>query len=313
MALPVSGPLSLTDIQTEFGGTNPVSLTEYYKGGAFVLTTDFAPNVPTSGTISISDFYGARKTTQTTLTFNTAGDNIFVVPASVVGNLLVTMTGGGGGGGGPDSQPGLAGYGGLTVTNAQVPVSAGDIVNAFVGAGGGAGGSGGGGGGGGKIICTKLYELGLLDHTIYEADQAFGAELLSTHPDIYNGYRAWAEIVVDWMSGQGPMMMPWMSKEKFASAAQTWSVTWAQDIATPWAEHMAYKMGVINKDNLTGRMISIVGTPVCKAVGMWQRLWGTSKSPAGFFTGLLLIPVFVLFKSISVLGKLLEKNTNDKS
>lgn len=313
MALPISGALSLTDIQTEFGGTNPISLTEYYKGGAFVLTTDFAPNVPISGTISISDFYGARKTTQTTLTFNTAGDNIFVVPATVVGNLLVTMTGGGGGGGGPDSQPGLAGYGGLTVTNAQVPVAAGDVVNAFVGGGGGAGGSGGGGGGGGKIICAKLYELGLMDRAIYEADQAFGAKLLCTHPDIYNGYRAWAEIVVDWMSGTGPKIMPWMTDEKFSKAIKLWSIAWAVDIATPWAQHMAYKMGVANKDNLTGRIISQAGTPVCKAVGMWQRLCGPSKSSAGLASGLLLIPVFVIFKSISVLGKLLEKNKNDQS
>jgi len=314
MALPVSGPISLADIQAEFGGTNPASLNEYYKGGAFVLNTDFAPNVPTSGTIGLSDFYGARKTTLTTLTFNTAGDNIFVVPATVVGNLTVTMTGGGGGGGGPDSQPGLAGYGGLTVTNSQVPVVAGDIVNAFVGSGGGAGGSGGGGGGGGgKIICTKLYQLGLMDRTIYEADQAFGAELLSTHPDIYNGYRAWAEIVVDWMSGTGPKMMPWMTDEKFSNAAKSWSISWAVDIATPWAQHMAYKMGVVNKDNLTGRIISIAGTPVCKAVGMWQRLWGRSNSPAGLVSGLLLIPVFVMFKSISMLGKIFERNANDQS
>ena len=307
MALPSSGPLSLTDIQTEFGGTNPISISEYYKGGAFVLTTDFAPNVPTSGTINISDFYGARKTTLTTLTFTTAGDNLFVVPSTVVGNLqIVTMTGGGGGGGGPDSQPGASGYGGLIVTGGNVPVSAGDIVNAFVGGGGGAGGSGGGGGGGGKIICTKLHELGLMSTDIYLADQAFGAELLRTRPDIYNGYRAWAEIVVDWMSGQGPKMMPWMSDEQFEKSAQRWSTTWAQAIATPWAEHMAYKMGAIEKDNVTGRMITLVGIPICKAVGVWQRLFGASDKPAGFVKGAMLVPVFVAFKIVACVGRLLE-------
>jgi hypothetical protein len=145
MAIPLTGTISLTDIQTEFGGTNPVSLSEYYKGGAYVLTTDYAPNVPTSGAISLSDFYGARKTTLTTVTYTTPGDNIFVAPATIVGNLIVTMTGAGGGGGGPDSQPGYSGYGGRIVTNAQTTVSAGDIINAYVGSGGGAGGSGGGG------------------------------------------------------------------------------------------------------------------------------------------------------------------------
>jgi len=307
MALPSSGPLSLTDIQAEFGGTNPISISEYYKGGAFVLTTDFAPNVPTSGTINISDFYGARKTTLTTLTFTTAGDNLFVVPSTVVGNLqIVTMTGGGGGGGGPDSQPGASGYGGVTITGGNVPVSAGDIVNCFVGGGGGPGGTGGGGGGGGKIICTKLHELGLMSTDIYLADQAFGAELLRTRPDIYNGYRAWAEIVVDWMSGQGPKMMPWMSDEQFGHAAQRWSTSWAQDIATPWAQHMAYKMGVVEKDDVTGRMITLVGIPICKAVGVWQRIFGASEKPAGFVKGAMLVPVFVAFKIVACVGRLLE-------
>jgi hypothetical protein len=309
MALPESGPLSLTDIQAEFGGTNPISLSEYYKGGAYVLNTDYAPNVPSSGTIKISDFYGARKTTLTTLTFTSVGDNFFVLPATVVGNLqIVTMTGGGGGGGGSDSQSGAPGYGGVTITGGSFPVSAGDVVNCFVGGGGGPGGSGGGGGGGGggKIICTKLYELGLMSQQIYQADQAFGAELLSTRPDIYNGYRAWAEIVVDWMSGQGPKMMPWMTDEAFGQAAQRWSTGWAQDIATPWAEHMAYKMGAVEKDNFTGRMITLVGVPICKLVGVWQRVFGPSKSPAGFGKGAMLIPVFVLFKLVAKLGQLIE-------
>jgi len=308
MALPASGPLSLSDIQAEFGGTNPISLSEYYKGGAYVLNTDYAPNVPSSGTIKLSDFYGARKTTVTTLTFNSVGDNFFVLPATVVGNLqIVTMTGGGGGGGGSDSQPGAPGYGGVTITGGSFPVSAGDVVNCFVGGGGGPGGSGGGGGGGGgKIICTKLYELGLMSQQIYQADQAFGEELLNTRPDIYKGYRAWAEIVVDWMSGQGPKMMPWMTDEEFGRSAQRWSTSWAQDIATPWAEHMAYKMGVVEKDNVTGRMITLVGVPICKLVVVWQRVFGPSKSPAGFGKGAMLIPVFVLFKLVAKLGRLIE-------
>jgi hypothetical protein len=311
MALPLSGPISLSDIQAEFGGTNPINLSEYYKGGAYVLNTDYAPNVPRSGTISITDFYGARKGILTTLTFSIAGDNLFVVPATVIGNLqIVTMTGGGGGGGGPDTYPGTSGYGGMTVTGGSIPVNPGDIVNAYVGTGGGAGGSGGGGGGGGgKIICTKLYELGLLSKEIYEADQAFGQRLNQNHPDIYNGYRAWAEIVVDWMSGQGPKMMPWMSDQDFAIVAQRWSTRWAVDIATPWAEHMAYKMGTLNTDNYTGKMITAVGIPICKAVGVWQRVFGPRKSTAGFGTGLMLIPIFVLFKTIAKIGQFIERKT----
>ena len=43
-----------------FGGSTPHSLSEYYKGGSFVLTTDTVPNVPTSGTISLSNFHGSE-------------------------------------------------------------------------------------------------------------------------------------------------------------------------------------------------------------------------------------------------------------
>lgn len=60
MTLPSSGPLSLSDIQTEFGGSNPISLSEYYAGGAYVPSGTSGTNgpVPTSGAISISNFYG---------------------------------------------------------------------------------------------------------------------------------------------------------------------------------------------------------------------------------------------------------------
>jgi hypothetical protein len=60
MALPTSGPLSLTDIQTEFGGTNPISLNEYYAGGGLVPSGTTGTNgaVPSSGAISINSFYG---------------------------------------------------------------------------------------------------------------------------------------------------------------------------------------------------------------------------------------------------------------
>lgn len=57
MALPSSGPLTFAQIQAEFGGANPISLSEYYRGGAYVSTNN--TNVPTSGVITVSNFYGA--------------------------------------------------------------------------------------------------------------------------------------------------------------------------------------------------------------------------------------------------------------
>jgi hypothetical protein len=308
MTLQTSGPISLVDIQTEFGGPTPIKLENYYRGGAYVLTTDYAPNVPASGPISLSDFYGAKRTGLTTVGFNNAGSNFIILPATFAGTLtVVSMTGGGGGGGGPDSHPGYVGYPGAVITGGTITANPGDVVNAYVGAGGGAGGSGGGGGGGGgKIICTRLYELGLMSKEIYLADQAFGAELVERSPDIYNGYRAWAEIVVDWMDGRGPKMMPWMTDEAFGQAAQSWATRWAQDIATPWAEEMAYQMKQSLLPNNTGKAIMAIGTPICKIVGVWQRVFGPSKKPAGFGKGLMLIPVFVLLKLVAELGRLIE-------
>ena len=49
MTLPSSGPISMLQIATEFGGTAPHSLSEYYG---------VAPGVPTSGAISMANFYG---------------------------------------------------------------------------------------------------------------------------------------------------------------------------------------------------------------------------------------------------------------
>ena len=60
MTLPASGPLSLSDIQTEFGGSNPISLSEYYAGGGLVPagTSGTYGAVPSSGALSVQNFYG---------------------------------------------------------------------------------------------------------------------------------------------------------------------------------------------------------------------------------------------------------------
>jgi hypothetical protein len=59
MALPSSGTISLNDLQTEFGGSNPIAISEYYRGGGLVPDVAVNANVPTSGQVSLSNFYGA--------------------------------------------------------------------------------------------------------------------------------------------------------------------------------------------------------------------------------------------------------------
>lgn len=63
MTIPSSGAISLLDIQNEFGGSSPISLNEYYAGGSYVPsgTTGTYGAVPSSGAISLRDFYGTSK------------------------------------------------------------------------------------------------------------------------------------------------------------------------------------------------------------------------------------------------------------
>ena len=180
MALQSSGAISLNDIQTEFGGTNPISMSEYYRGGAYV--TDNNTGVPTSGAININGFYGGTKqfsytfsssaqevdlnSTLTTAGWNGSDPVVVTINSSVylwsdntsTGGLtissafngLLTITNNGyiigrGGNAGQAGGPALVNNAtGVILTNAS---------GAFIaGGGGGGGGRGGGGAGGGNGV-----------------------------------------------------------------------------------------------------------------------------------------------------------------
>lgn len=59
MTLPSSGSLSLSQIQGEWGGSNPISLSEYYRGSLPNGRTNYG-TIPSSGAIDIGDFYGTN-------------------------------------------------------------------------------------------------------------------------------------------------------------------------------------------------------------------------------------------------------------
>ena len=61
MAIPSSGSIAMSAIQTEFGGSNPISLSEYYSGGSNVPSGITGNNgtIPTSGEIQMGDFRGS--------------------------------------------------------------------------------------------------------------------------------------------------------------------------------------------------------------------------------------------------------------
>lgn len=74
MALQSSGAIKLSEIQTEFTGSNPISMSEYYRGGVYVTSNN--TGVPTSGAISISQFYGTRREFAFTIASNQVNANL---------------------------------------------------------------------------------------------------------------------------------------------------------------------------------------------------------------------------------------------
>jgi len=74
MTLQTSGTIDLSDIETEFGGSVPTSLSEYYSGASFVPTG--TPGIPSTGAISLSDFYGASNQYAFSITSDTQNADI---------------------------------------------------------------------------------------------------------------------------------------------------------------------------------------------------------------------------------------------
>ena len=76
MTLPVSGQIKFSQLQSEFGGTNPISLSEYYRGA---LATQNNVGVPTSGTIDMTDFYGGIFEFQVNITSSVQNANLYTI------------------------------------------------------------------------------------------------------------------------------------------------------------------------------------------------------------------------------------------
>jgi len=123
-----------------------------------------------------------------------------------------------------------------------------------------------------KIICAKLYEFGLMNQNIWAADQAYGQWLRKNDRKLYRGYVRWARIVTAWMDGKGPDFMIWIKDDTKRMIAQKAAITdMAIKIGTPWSEHMAWLMGEMKNDNMMGRILMAIGTPICKLVDLLPR------------------------------------------
>jgi hypothetical protein len=82
MAIPTSKPLAMSTVQTEFGGTNPINLSEYYGLG----------NAPASGEITLwADFNGTSSeatVTSVSQQYNWYGDSTLATEDTAVSSAL---------------------------------------------------------------------------------------------------------------------------------------------------------------------------------------------------------------------------------
>jgi hypothetical protein len=89
MALPGSGTLTFAQIATEFSGSQPYNLSDYYRGGSLVGAGN--TNVPTSGAINFSNFYGASA--GITLTYSANATNVNLLTDAVAAGFNATAGG----------------------------------------------------------------------------------------------------------------------------------------------------------------------------------------------------------------------------
>lgn len=145
--MPIPGPgvaISINTIVGEFGGTAPHSLSEYYRGGGLVPNTPTNSAIPTSGDISLGNFYGATSRIAVPLVLSAPAFNYDVYtnrgPLYVPGISDITVT----------VNPGVTigststGTAAMIVPNAFSPGDAVTIVNNGLIQGMGGGGGGGG-------------------------------------------------------------------------------------------------------------------------------------------------------------------------
>lgn len=205
-AIPNSGAISLTDFATEFGGTAPHSMSEYYRNGANVPSNN--SNVPTAGAfrfgqmrgaineiilaatsganVDISSLFGAnwtstvpkRLTVPAGVTIGGTGSSAaLIIPANMAGTLEIDNAGSVLGFGGAAN----GGAGGHAIQNLASGVT---INNTGLLAGGGGGGGNGGAGGNGSFTSTT--------------NQAWTGNITMTHWALATSGGANGKIAVNW-------------------------------------------------------------------------------------------------------------------
>jgi len=168
MAIQASGAITLQDIQDEFGGSHPISVSEYYG----------SDTVPASGQISLSDFYGTQSAFSLNVTTGIDGASTLSTLATAAGwdgtvPIIMTISSGVHIRSMSSSTPSLtldvansvlinngaifgrggnsnSGAGGHAISITATGITVTNNTGAFIAGGGGGGGGVGGGGGAGQ-------------------------------------------------------------------------------------------------------------------------------------------------------------------
>jgi hypothetical protein len=96
----------------------------------------------------------------------------------------------------------------------------------------------------GTVICTELWHQGYYSTELYMHDIAYGVWVRKYKPNVYVGYRLWADPVVSLMK----------KSKLFSRMIAT--------IAVPWARNMA------GETNKLGAVVSLIGEPICGVLGL---------------------------------------------
>jgi hypothetical protein len=158
---------------------------------------------------------------------------------------------------------------GVNPRSGVVETQAGDVVSPG-GEGGGYDG-GGGGGGGGKVICTALYELGYMEKEIFEYDQAYGLWLYQNDFVSYRGYRAWADVLVRYVKGETPPVLPkllfWKTAEQQQRISQQMAIFLSRLVGGAFSKEIARRAGHNIPFSVGGWLCVTVGLSVNRMIG----------------------------------------------
>lgn len=118
-----------------------------------------------------------------------------------------------------------------------------------------------------SVICSYFEEIGYIDAATWATNGAFAVKYLS--PTTLRGYHFW-----------GIPLVRWMRRNKVL-------LRFVWPFVKAWSDEMAHRMGHRKKGSLVGKLLLLIGIPICYFIGRkakeqdWQSLWQDKQlSPA---------------------------------